>query len=744
MKFIKGKRIAGICCTILILMLVAACSLGGMEGMPSGAFDAVSRDVKSGDENYSSDGNPLINKDLRYSSDPALCVVNYNGRNVLMMVTSSDMKIHDPAKFPMDSTYLYTTDSADRPMEQWEDHGAVLRETDFDWANKTAKHLWAPDIQFVRNMPEWENNNDRIYLYVPAVDTQGLQRIGVAYADTTDASLYGQFTYEPDFFKINGNIVEVPNGGFSYDPGVFFDDPDFNGTGEYYMAYCNTEFKSDGYDYSQEAGATIGLIKMDSSMTSGEYLGPIKFKKSLPYDPESDYPELSKIYMEGPDINIMRAPDGTPYYYLQFAAKTEGGEATEYIGYATAAVDEFADNPTGCWHFQGWIFRNLKTGWTNHANLVAFNNKHYVFYHRVFPGSDTGESRSRQVCIKEIELNNECGKIVGVNPENWFDSLDGNTRTIDKGFFYMRDNAAWNSKKTGVFLSYYTNKTNETLRNFKLYYYLKIEDGRNLAVDNYSPFFDITRKHIGGKIWAVVLNAKDYITLEPGQSLPDTAFDLHYSNWENFDKSNDFSQPIANYNTWSTRIVLKNADDETVSGEEPLPTWPDDTSRYLRNAWTSAYLTCTSQSENKGINEQTLNTGWTSQEWYIEDCSGTTINADGKQITLPDNAVRLRNVWAKNYYMTCNNSFREGYYYWILSQSLHTDWRTQIWIKEPAGDRWPGGFRLRCFWDQTTSPNSPPAVYPLYLTTHSNGGDRHDVYAQTKDNGWASQVWYIE
>ncbi len=305
--------------------------------------------------------------------------------------------------------------------------------------------------------------------------------------------------------------------------------------------------------------------------------------------------------MEGPDINIMQTPNGTPYYYLVFAAKVEtGNNDTEYIGYAIATPDQFKANPAGCWTFEGWIFKNMLDGWTDHSDLVNYNGKYYIFYHEVFKPAG-GSCGSRQVCVKEIEIKND-GRIVGVYPNN-LDSIDGHTRSFNKGFVWMRDDSITDSKKSSIFLSYFANKTGSSLgTSFNFQYYVNIEAGKNLVVDNNNQNFSYYLKHLGNNLWAVMFNYTGTTPFDNGMTLPDIKFNLRYDDGSTFNKSDDFSQPISNYNTYTTRIPLFNGNNQLVSGE--MPDIPQNSYSYLRTDYTDnnqksySYLTCMSQDAN--------------------------------------------------------------------------------------------------------------------------------------------------
>ena len=131
-------------------------------------------------------GRPLITN--RNSSDPSVRVFKcHNPSGELYLYTSCD--ISGAGIYPMSNTYCYeSTDEVN-----WIDHGVILTENDYPWAKKNADHLWAPDC--------FQGDNGKFYLYVPALDTNDISRIGVSIGD----SPYGPFTPQSNYFQgING------------------------------------------------------------------------------------------------------------------------------------------------------------------------------------------------------------------------------------------------------------------------------------------------------------------------------------------------------------------------------------------------------------------------------------------------------------------------------------------------------------------------------------------------------------
>ena len=709
---------------ISALLYLFGCSVNTDNKSQNQIFSGVFKSGHDSGIRYEITGNPLINADAYdFTSDPAVCVINdkSSGQEVLMMVTSSDYRDNGGSNFKMDKTYLFTTVGEDLagtvndPVYWYGPGDPVINEDDIPWVHNSPKRLYAPDIQFRKYEGSDDDNRgiygDRIYIFVPDIDNTDFQRIAVAYTDSNADSLYGDFTIDNDYLNIKGS--SVPNGGYAYDPGICYDEE----SGEYYMAYCNTTYEE---FISKNRSNPISIIKLNKNMKEADYINHITFKNK----------DLSKVYMEGPDINLMKTPDGTRLYYLTFAAKVKSNE-TEYIGYATATPEEFRNDPANCWNFKGWIFKHLNAGdWTNHSDLIQYKEKYYVFYHRTFPGNT-----ARQVCCKEFEIGND-GKIVGVD-QNESGSLDGRVKSITKGFVNIKDEGINEGNITKPRFSSLKNITGKTLYGPRLYYYLDIEPGKNLVIDNYYLSNGYTSlEHIGSKTWAVVLNVYGGITFNPGDTLTyEDVFGIHYEDWSTFNKTNDYSQPLRNENTWTTRVALKDYEGNLVCGE--IPDVPYDTTKYISSEYETwdhkrSYLTCTTKNENEGINSQFLNTGWTKQEWYVYNLSDVK---DGNGNILP--AVRIKNL-ESGYYMTCNDQLKNNSYYWLLSQKLKEDWKTQIWIKEDMGY---GAIRLRCYWKPTSGALKNKDIY----LTVQGAGDKIDIYVQSLgDDRYPTQRWRID
>jgi hypothetical protein len=414
---------------------------------------------------FTSGTNPIISYNSRkhYSSDPVAAVVpTASGNSVLYLATSTDLYSSTSCgtswwppnwvsncamDYPMDGVHVYTTIGPNVGGAQWFEAGNVLADNTVapifklqDFAAAGAKvssnTMFAPDLQFVPTQ-------GKMYMYVPMPDTTGHWQIGTASAGLNIDGLFGSFTQSSQFLSLShGPVFNAPAG--PVDPGVFpAMDSSGHDSGDYFMMYVDTP-----NDNSIDPNVgNISMAHLHSDMTSGDFMGKLRF--AAPY---SHYERLVR-YMEGPDVAVMSTKSGRPYYYMVFTAG-DGGEDTQsvLIGYAMASKDDFDNDPLHCWNFKGWIFKGFGTG-NNHANLVQYNDKYYIFYHQ---GNTTKGDHQRQVWAKEIALVDNPtsnaflpsdGEIVGVTrptPDSMdqlglYVSLNVTTTSINRATRYIRN-----------------------------------------------------------------------------------------------------------------------------------------------------------------------------------------------------------------------------------------------------------------------------------------------------------------
>lgn len=280
--------------------------------------------------------NPLVSS--RNTSDPQVRVF----RDRLYLFTSSDLGVSAvwPNPYPMNTTYVYSVgrSGASGGPTAWDDGGAVLHESQYDWVPEGADHLWAPDCN---------EKDGTYYLYVPDVtDAEDAlsSRIGVS----TGPSPTGPFTPQ-------GTLAIT---GYASDPSTFVDTD-----GEAYLVFA------DG-DYSTCGG--ISIARLGADMIS---LATTPQPVSLSGMPSSGVGQCAgkgRPYLEGAGLDRFGA-DGRGQYFLYFAMKPD--DQNEVIAYATAAA------PLGPYTYRGIIMNGSDTEWTNQASIVKWGSSWLFFYH---------------------------------------------------------------------------------------------------------------------------------------------------------------------------------------------------------------------------------------------------------------------------------------------------------------------------------------------------------------------------
>lgn len=281
----------------------------------------------------------------RYTADPAPLV--HNG--TVYLYTSHDED--GSTWFTMKDWLLYSS----KDMVNWTDHGSPASLETFAWAKDNA---WA--VQAIER-------DGKFYLYVPVEQNQGGMAIGVAVADNPVGP-----------FKDPLGKPLVAHGWGDIDPTVFIDD-----NGQAYLAWGNPTYKW--------ARLNKDMISIDTSVgENGVFLGEMTveaFGKRSKDDRPSGYEEASWLYKRN------------GLYYNIHA----GGPVPEHLAYTTA------ESPEGPWKYGGVVMPTQGGSFTNHAGVIDFKGRTYLFYHNgALPG---GGGFTRSVCVDELKFN-EDGSIV--------------------------------------------------------------------------------------------------------------------------------------------------------------------------------------------------------------------------------------------------------------------------------------------------------------------------------------------
>lgn len=225
------------------------------------------------------------------------------------------------------------------------------------WNSKTNTN-WA-NLAYA---PDFIERNGKYYLYFP----DGGGSIGVAVADNPE----GPYIDPLGHALVDSN---TPNGSVQwiFDPGVFIDD--------------------DGQAYLYFGGGGQGnarVIKLNNDMisTSGSAIS-------------IDVPNFFEAL-------YMHKRNGT--YYLSYSSDTSSGMKIEYMT---------SNNPTTGFTYRGTVLSNPweNNSNNNHASIVDYKDKSYIFYHNRIVANERGASTfQRSVNVDSLEYNTD-GTIKEVN-----------------------------------------------------------------------------------------------------------------------------------------------------------------------------------------------------------------------------------------------------------------------------------------------------------------------------------------
>jgi hypothetical protein len=259
----------------------------------------------------------------------------HDGR--LYLYTTHDEDVTVDNFFTMNDWRVYST----QDVVNWTDHGSPLHYHDFTWARGSA---WAGQVVA---------RNDKFYFYVPMVQKNGANAIGVAISD----SPIGPFK-DP----IGTPLVTSDCGDI--DPTVFIDDDE-----QAYLYWGNPN---------------LCYVKLNRDMTSyaGAVVRVAMNTASFGVRADSDRPTS---YEEGPWFYKREGR-----YYMVYP----GGPLPEHIAYSTS------DSPTGPWTYKSVIMPAAGASFTNHPGVVDFGGKSLFFYHNgALPG---GGGFKRSVSVEEF------------------------------------------------------------------------------------------------------------------------------------------------------------------------------------------------------------------------------------------------------------------------------------------------------------------------------------------------------
>lgn len=293
---------------------------------------------------FKNTGNPLI-KD-KFTADPAPMV--YDGKLYLYVGHDEFYAGQDSAsggkEFNITEWLCYSTSD----MQEWVDHGSVLKPTDFKWGVGEA---WASQVI---------EKDGKFYYYttVQAGEPYNSKAIGIAVSDSPT----GPFVDPIGKPLITDDMTSNGARGWwnDIDPTAIIDDK-----GQAWLCWGN---------------GTCFMAKLKPNM--------------IELDGEIEVVDLPR-FVEGPWLHKYK-----DLYYLTYASM---GQGRENICYATASSME------GPWTPQGELTGMAENSFTIHPGIIEFNDKWYLFYHNATLTLDSigGAIGRRSVCVDELHYNSD-------------------------------------------------------------------------------------------------------------------------------------------------------------------------------------------------------------------------------------------------------------------------------------------------------------------------------------------------
>ena len=349
------------------VMLLGAVLLSNAYGAANAAESATATTptqfnnpiIKTDSKDPTSPNGPLI-----YTADPAALV--HDG--TLFLYTTHDEQSLQGKDYRMYDYRLWSS----RDLQTWQNHGAVLRYSDFAWARGDAKTGNAYAHHVIKRKDE--SGNSKFYFYAAVEGGQTGAVFGFSIGVAVGDSPVGPFT-DPrgmPLILLEDTAKDKSHSWRNIDPAVFVDDD-----GRAYLYWGNqqlwwAELEADLVHLKGEKYSLNAKGRMQNRDISAVQIHKVD---SLPN------------FEEGPHLSKHNG-----IYYLMYAAGFP-----ESLAYATSTA------ASGPWQYRGIIMDPLPGTTTIHPALFDFNGQTYLAYHNAdLPG---GGNYRRSVALDQVFFN---------------------------------------------------------------------------------------------------------------------------------------------------------------------------------------------------------------------------------------------------------------------------------------------------------------------------------------------------
>lgn len=362
------KRTCQLISLFVSLLLTFGCSTGTGGGAGSEVLEAQSPPSSFDNPIIKYDTEDPTNKvgDIIYTADPAAMVVD----DTVYLYTTHDEQVLGEDDYRMYDYRLWTSTD----MINWENKGAVLRYSDFDWARGDEKtgNAYAHHVIHRKDA----SGKSKYYFYTTVEGGQTEDQFGFSIGVAVSDSPEGPFE-DPrgmPMILLEDTAQDKDHTWRNIDPAVFVDDD-----GRAYLYWGNkqlwwVELESDLIHIKGEAYTLDADGKMQNRDTSNVKINTVD---TLPNFEEAPY--VSKH---------------NGIYYLVYAAGFP-----ESIAYATST------SATGPWAYQGVIMEPLPGTTTIHPAMFEFKGSTYIAYHNA--DLPDGGSYRRSVAVDRVYFNDD-------------------------------------------------------------------------------------------------------------------------------------------------------------------------------------------------------------------------------------------------------------------------------------------------------------------------------------------------